>query len=62
MPIRRELIDELLKDEQDPQDILAEGGVLKHLTKAVIERCLETELDPHLGYAKHAREARYHRP
>ena len=56
MPIRRELIDELLKDYPNPQDILAEGGLLKQLTKAVIERCLEAELDTHLGYAKHARQ------
>lgn len=56
MPIRRELIDELLKDYPDSQDILAEDGLLKQLTKAVIERCLETELDTHLGYPKHARQ------
>jgi putative transposase len=54
-PIRRELIDELLKDYRDPQNILAEDGLLKQLTKAVIERCLETELDTHLGYPKQAR-------
>ena len=56
MPIRRELIDELLKDYPDPQNVLAEEGLLKQLTKAVIERCLETELDTHLGYPKHARQ------
>lgn len=56
MTIRRELIDELLKDYAEPQDILAEDGLLKQLTKAVIERCLETELDTHLGYPKHARQ------
>ncbi len=39
-----------------PQDILGEGGLLKELTKAVIERCLETELDSHLGYPKHGRK------
>ena len=55
MPIRRELIDELLKDYPNPQDVLAEDGLLKQLTKAVIERCLETELDTHLGYPKHGR-------
>jgi hypothetical protein len=38
MTIRRELIDELLKDYERPQDILGEGGLLKELTKAVIER------------------------
>ncbi len=55
MPIRRELIDELLKDYPNQEDLLAEDGLLKQLTKAVIERCLETELDTYLGYAKHAR-------
>src|SRR5215469_2960308 len=56
MTIRRELIDELLKDYPNPQDVLAEDGLLKQLTKAVIERCLETELDTHLGYPKHGRQ------
>jgi putative transposase len=56
MTIRRELLDELFKDYQTPQDILGEGGLLKELTKAVIERCLETELDSHLGYPKHGRK------
>ena len=55
MPIRRELIDELLKDYPTPQDILAEDGLLKQLTRAVIERCLETGLDTHLGYPRHGR-------
>jgi len=55
MPIRRELIDELLQDYSDSRDILAEDGLLKQLTKAVIEPCLESELDTHLGYRKHAR-------
>ena len=56
MTIRRELIDELLNEYERPQDILGEGGLLKELTKAVIERCLETELDTHLGYPKHGRK------
>ena len=45
MPIRRELIDELLKDAENPQDILGEDGLLKELSKVVIERALEAELD-----------------
>ena len=61
MTIRRELIDELLKDYETPQDILGEGGLLKELTKAVIERCLETELDTHLGYPKHGRKGNVNR-
>src|SRR5918911_1639832 len=49
------LLDELLKDYTDPQDMLGEHGLLKHLTKRVVERALEAELTAHLGYAPHAR-------
>ncbi len=56
MTMRRELIDELLKEYETPQDILGEGGLLKELTKAVIERCLDTELDMRLGYPRHGRK------
>jgi hypothetical protein len=52
MTIRRELIDELLKDYERSQDILGEGGLLKEFIKSVVERCLETELDSYLGYQK----------
>src|SRR5579863_4978141 len=55
MTLRPELIDELLKDCSDPREVLAEGGLIKQLTKAIIERCLESELDAHLGYPKHGR-------
>jgi putative transposase len=55
MTIRKEILDELLKDVDgsDPHTILGEGGLLKQLTKAVLERALEAELDNHLGYKKH---------
>jgi putative transposase len=56
MPIRRELIDELLKEAENPQDILGEDGLLKELSKAMIERALQAELDTHLGYTKYARK------
>jgi transposase-like protein len=39
-----------------PRTFWAKGGLLKELTKAVIERCLETELDSHLGYPKPGRK------
>jgi putative transposase len=55
MTIRPELIDELLKECADPREVLAEDGLIKQLTKAIIERCLATELDAHLGYPKHGR-------
>ena len=39
MTIGPELIDELLKECADPREVLAEGGLIKQLTKAIIERC-----------------------
>lgn len=47
------LIEELLKDYKNPEDITGENGLLKQLTKAIIERALETELTHALGYEKH---------
>lgn len=51
--IKKEWLDELLKDCQKPEDLLGEQGLLKRLTKALLERVLETELTHHLGYEKH---------
>ncbi|WP_334468808.1 IS256 family transposase [Arsenophonus sp. PmNCSU2021_1] len=53
MPISNELIDQLLKDCNAPQDLLGEGGLLKELTKRLAERVLEAEMAMHLGYDKH---------
>ena len=53
MTIRTELIDELLKGYRKPEDILGESGLLRQLTKAVLDRCLQGEMTHHLGYAKH---------
>ena len=53
MEIRTELIDELLKDYQKPEDIIGENGLLKRFVKAVLERAMNAELTHHLGYEKH---------
>jgi putative transposase len=58
MPIRKELLDELLKEYKNPDDLLGEDGLLKQLTKALVERAMEAELTHHLGYEKHAPEGR----
>jgi putative transposase len=52
------LIDELLKDCHDPKDILGQNGLLKQLTKRLIERTLQAELTDHLGYEPYAPEGR----
>jgi putative transposase len=48
MTFRPELIDELLKDYRTPSDLMGEGGIFKQLSKALIERCLNAELETHL--------------
>ena len=37
-------------------DLIGENGLLKQLTKAVVERALHAELTTHLGYEKHSPE------
>jgi len=54
MEIRKDLVDELLKDYKKPEDMLGENGILKQLTKALIERALGAELTSHLGYEPHS--------
>lgn len=54
MPIRQELLDELLKEYEKPDDLLGDDGLLQQLTKALVERALQGELTHHLGYEKHA--------
>lgn len=54
MAIDPKLIDQLLADHgHRPQDIAGENGLLKQLTKAVLERAMQAELTDHLGYEKH---------
>src|SRR5499427_10242984 len=53
MAIDNTLIDQLLKDYKRPEEIIGENGLLKQLTKAVLERALEAEMSDHLGYEKH---------
>jgi len=54
MAIRQELLEELLKDYKSPEDLLGQGGLLKELTKALVEKALDGELTHHLGYSKHS--------
>lgn len=50
------LLDKLVKDAykrgHPKETILGEKGLLKQLTKALVEHCLEAEMDEHLGYEK----------
>lgn len=53
MTIDNELIDDLLKDYKKPEDLIGENGLLKQLTKQLLERAMAAELTEHVGYEKH---------
>jgi putative transposase len=48
MTFRPELLDELLQGYQNPEDLLGSGGILKQLSAALVERCLNAEMTHHL--------------
>ena len=47
-----DLIDSLLADYKKPEDLIGEHGLLKQLTKALVERALQAEMAEHLGHGK----------
>ena len=51
--VQHDLIDLLLADYKKPEDLIGENGILKQLTKAIVERALQAELAAHLGHDKH---------
>jgi putative transposase len=53
MAIDLNLIDKLLAGYKKPEDIIGENGLLKQLTKALLERAMQAEMTEHLGYEKH---------
>jgi putative transposase len=58
MALDKDLIDKLLGDYQKPEDLIGENGLLKQLTKALVERALNAELTHHLGYEKNDADGR----
>jgi putative transposase len=48
--VREDLIDEWLKEGRKPEDL---HDLLKQITKAVVERAMQGEMNAHLGYSKH---------
>jgi len=54
MIIDKELLDRLFVNYKKPEDLIGEHGLLKQLTKALLERALQAELTEHLGHEKHS--------
>lgn len=53
MDLSPEFLDELLKGVKTQDDLAGPNGLLKQITKALVERMLAGELTHHLGYEKH---------
>lgn len=49
--INTDVLDELIKDYKNPEDLIGEDGLLKQLTKALIERAMRAEMTHQLGYS-----------
>ena len=52
MTVSNELLDSLLADYKKPEDLIGEDGLLKRLTKKLVERALEAEMAEHLGHGR----------
>ena len=48
-----ELVAQLLGNYQKPEDLIGENGLLKQLTKLLVEKALDAEMSQHLGHDKH---------
>ncbi len=52
--VPQELLSQLLADYKKPEDLIGENGLLKQLTKLLVEKALDAELTEHLGHDRHA--------
>jgi putative transposase len=51
IPGGRRLLASLLADYKKPEDLMiGENGLLKQLTKLLVEKALDAELTEHIGY------------
>lgn len=48
-----ERLSRLLAKYQKPEDLIGESGLLKQLTKLLVERALDAEMTEHHGHEKH---------
>jgi putative transposase len=51
--IDKKLVDQLLSNYKKPADTIGESGLLKELTKGILEPALSAQMTDHLDYEKH---------
>lgn len=52
--VPEELLSSLLANYKKPEDLIGENGLLKQLTKRLVEKALDAEMTEHLGHDRHA--------
>jgi len=52
-PKIKEAVEILMDGNVDMTNLLGQGGLLKELTKAILEKALSAEMDEHLGYGRY---------
>jgi transposase-like protein len=62
MAFAKEVLDEILKNYHSPDDFYGPEGIMKQLTKALVERTMEAELTDPLGYEKHDQGEKNRKP
>ena len=50
-------VDMLIESDNDLSNILGKEGLIKQLSKCILERALEAEMQSHLGYSRYERNA-----
>ena len=48
--VPEELLSSLLASYKKPEDLIGENGLLKQLTKLLVEKALDAEMTEHLGH------------
>jgi putative transposase len=59
MAITNDILDELIGNAKSQDDLFGKDGVIKDLSKQLMERMLQGEMTHHLGYEKHAPEGHH---
>ena len=52
-----EAVDILIGPDSDFSNVLGKEGLIKQLSKCILERALEAEMQAHLGYDRYERNA-----
>ena len=58
MAIKDEILDQLMRGYEKPEDLLGKDGLFMELKKALVERALAEELTHHLGYEEGEKSGR----